>query len=381
MTTPAKILIVDDNEKNRAVLNDFVVVLGHTPFLAENGLSALAQMRKEALDLILLDILMPEMDGYEVLENMKGDSNLRHLPVIMISDVDEMESVVQCIEKGADDYLIKPFNPTLLKARIGASLEKKRFRDQEQKFHEDLAASYEALRRAEHARDALSHMIVHDLNNPLSSVLGFAELLLRNATESTGYKNSDIKSLRHISDSSKEMSSLIQDILDVSKLEADEMPVSPEPVNAARLLTDISERFTPRAGQMRVRLSFVSESDDVMLQADRELLSRVLQNLLANALKRTGEGTNVTLSARREGNRVILAVKDDGPGIPAEYRDKVFDKFFQLESRKKGKMYGVGLVLAFCKMAVEAQGGTIWVESVEGKGATFKVSLKAVDKK
>ena len=381
MRDPAKILIVDDNERNRAVLNDLVVTLGHTPMLADNGLSALARMRKEAPDLTLLDIMMSEMDGYEVLDHMKGDSNLRHLPVIVISAVDEMESVVRCIEKGADDYLVKPFNRILLEARISACLEKKRLRDQEQKLHADLATSYEALRKAEQARDALSHMIVHDLNNPLTSVLGFAELLLRHATERTGYKNSDVKHLRHIHDSSKEMSSLIQGILDVSKLETGEMSVSPEPLNAAQLLRDLSERFAVRAEQIGVRLSFVSESDDIMLQADRELLSRVLQNLLANALKHTGEGTNVTLSAKRDGNRVVLAVKDDGPGIPPEYRDKIFDKFFQVESRKKGKMYGVGLGLAFCKMAVDAQGGRIWVESIEGKGATFKLSLKAANKK
>ena len=132
----AKVLIVDDNEKNGALLNDLVLALGHAPVLAESGLSALLQMRKQPPDLVLLDILMPEMDGYEVLERMKGDSNLRHVPVIMVSALDEVESVVRCIEKGADDYLVLPFNPTLLKARISACLEKKRFRDQEGLYRE-----------------------------------------------------------------------------------------------------------------------------------------------------------------------------------------------------------------------------------------------------
>ncbi len=130
----ATILVVDDNELNRDVLHALIMDLGHVPLLAENGLSALAQMEKQPPDLILLDILMPEMDGYKVLNHMKNDGFLRNVPVIMISAVNDMKSVVQCIEMGADDYLFKPFDPTLLEARIGACLEKKHFRDQKDNY-------------------------------------------------------------------------------------------------------------------------------------------------------------------------------------------------------------------------------------------------------
>ena len=134
MKTPSNILIVDDIEKNRNLLSDMILTLGHTPVLAENGLSALTQTKEQPPDLILLDILMPEMDGYEVLNRIKSSITLRSIPVIMITAVDDMKNAVQCIEKGADDYLIKPFNPTLLKARIGACLEKKQLRDQEENY-------------------------------------------------------------------------------------------------------------------------------------------------------------------------------------------------------------------------------------------------------
>lgn len=134
----ANILIVDDNERNLNVLNKMMQALGHTPILAENGVTALAHVKKQHPDIVLLDILMPKMDGYEVLNRIKENSSLRHIPVIMISAIDEMESVVRCIEKGADDYLVKPFNPTLLKARIGACLEKKQLRDQEEKYRQQI---------------------------------------------------------------------------------------------------------------------------------------------------------------------------------------------------------------------------------------------------
>ena len=130
----ASILIVDDNEVNRNLLNDMILALGHKPVLVENGLSALAHMKRELPDLVLLDILMPEMDGYEVLDRIKNDSAMKYLPIIMISAVDQMDSIVRCVEKGADDYIVKPYDATLLRARIEASLEKKRLRDAEEAY-------------------------------------------------------------------------------------------------------------------------------------------------------------------------------------------------------------------------------------------------------
>ncbi|MFQ5432860.1 MAG: HD domain-containing phosphohydrolase [Nitrospinota bacterium] len=147
MVDSASILIVDDIEVNRTILKDIIIALGHTPILAENGLSALAQMKKRLPDLVLLDILMPEMDGHEVMSRMKGDAALRNIPIIIISAVDQTESVVSCIEKGADDYMIKPFNGTFLKARIGASLEKKRLRDSEEKYRLQIEDSNQNLEK------------------------------------------------------------------------------------------------------------------------------------------------------------------------------------------------------------------------------------------
>ncbi len=128
------VLIVDDNEMNRDMLSRRLEKQGHTIAAAENGRRALDLLRAEPFDLVLLDVMMPEMNGYQTLEAIKSDSLLRHVPVIMISAVDEVESVVRCIEMGAEDYLPKPFNPVLLRARIGAVLEKKRLRDQEQAY-------------------------------------------------------------------------------------------------------------------------------------------------------------------------------------------------------------------------------------------------------
>ena len=141
------VLVVDDNQVNRDLLARRVKRQGHVVSAAADGFQALEMMRSEPFDLVLLDIMMPQMNGYQVLENLKADPALRHIPVIMISAVDDIESVVRCIELGAEDYLPKPFNPILLKARINACLEKKRFRDQEQAYLQQLAEEQEKSER------------------------------------------------------------------------------------------------------------------------------------------------------------------------------------------------------------------------------------------
>lgn len=147
MTDQGLVLVVDDNEMNRDLLSRRLQRQGYTVVMAEHGQQALEVLRTDSFDLVLLDVMMPGMNGYQVLEHLKADAWLRHIPVIMISALDDLDSVVRCIEMGAEDYLFKPFNPTLLKARIGACLEKKRFRDQEQAFLQQIQAEQEKVER------------------------------------------------------------------------------------------------------------------------------------------------------------------------------------------------------------------------------------------
>lgn len=144
---PANVLVVDDNEVNRDLLSRRLQRQGHLITMAEDGIQALEMMRSKTIDLVLLDIMMPKMNGYEVLEQAKSDPDLRHIPIIMISAVDDIDSVVKCIELGAEDYLSKPFNPVLLKARTAACLEKKRLRDQEKAYLAQLEAEREKSER------------------------------------------------------------------------------------------------------------------------------------------------------------------------------------------------------------------------------------------
>ncbi len=165
---PGTILVVDDNRLNRMKLEFSLQQQGHKVDLAENGLQAIEKMRSQAFDLVLLDILMPEMDGYQVLDAMKQEPALRSLPVIVISALDELESIVRCIEMGAEDYLPKPFNPVLLSARIDACLEKKRLRDQEQAY----------LATLQEERDKAEHLLLNILPQPVAEKLKRGELVI-----------------------------------------------------------------------------------------------------------------------------------------------------------------------------------------------------------
>jgi CheY-like chemotaxis protein len=174
-----RILVVDDNLENRDLLERRLTRQGYQVTSAGDGIHALELVRAQQFDLLLLDLMMPQLNGYQVLEIMKADTDLRHLPVIMISALDEIESVARCVEIGAEDYLTKPFNPILLQARIDACLEKKRLRDAEVALREEVESNYEQLRHMESLRDSLTGMIVHDLRTPLTSFMGGIKLIGR----------------------------------------------------------------------------------------------------------------------------------------------------------------------------------------------------------
>ena len=377
MEKPARILIVDDNEINRDTLEGLCESLGHTSILAESGSEALHLIRFHPQpDLVLLDILMPEMNGYEVLQQIKTDTTLRSIPVIMISVVDEMETIVQCIGAGADDYLIKPFNAILLKARINACLTRKRFDDQEKKFNMWLAESYQKLQKAEESRDTLFHMIVHDLNNPLSAITGHTDLLLTAAPEEQPSKKFQ-NSIGVIRKATLQMTSLVKQILDVSCLEQGKMPMQTTQLNIAALGRKICSQFLDDVEKRNGSITCTSSLDMISCETDKGLVSRILQNLIANAIKHSQheQSPEIILSVQQKEANVALTVSDNGPGIAPEQQEKIFTKFYQIYSGSERKVKGLGLGLAFCKMAVEAMGGSIGVESEEGKGARFIVEL------
>jgi len=368
---PGLLLVVDDDPANRDVLSRRLKRQGHDVRTASSGAEALQLVREAAFDLVLLDIMMPDMDGYEVLRHLKADVRLQHIPVIMISALSEVQSVVRCIEAGAEDYLAKPFDPTLLKARIGASLEKKRGRDRESVLFEQLQDNYKRLQEVEKLRDDMRNMIVHDLRTPLTAMIVGVEMLEKN-----GALNASQQQLMTIaSGGGRTLLGMINDLLDVEKMESGATQLQYEELSASKLVADAVAQVASLAADGETKLVTEVALDLPPFAGDAGKLTRTLVNLIANAIKFTRVGT-VTISATRDdADSVRFAVRDTGAGIPSEAFGRIFEKFGQLDAKSR---VGTGLGLAFCKLAVEAHGGRIEVESTMGSGSTFSFTVPIV---
>jgi signal transduction histidine kinase len=371
VTGPGLLLVVDDDAANRDVLSRRLKRQGHRVTTASKGSDALLLMREAAFDLVLLDIMMPEMDGYQVLGHIKGDALLRHIPVIMISALHEVQSVVRCIEAGAEDYLTKPFDPTLLKARIGASLEKKRGRDRETVLFEQLQKNYKRLQELEKLRDDMRNMIVHDLRTPLTAIMVGVGML-----ETHGELNESQRELMAIAaGGGKTLLGMINDLLDVEKMESGATQLQYAQLSAAAMVAGAVEQIASLAKEGRTTLVSEIVPGLPSFPGDEKKIGRTLVNLIANAIKFTPAGTVTIAASRDESENIRFSIRDTGSGIPSEAFGRIFEKFTQLDAHNT---IGTGLGLAFCKLAVEAHGGRVEVESAPGAGSTFSFTIPLV---
>ncbi|MER3495640.1 MAG: hypothetical protein C4320_01745 [Armatimonadota bacterium] len=367
------ILVVDDNYENRDLLARRLRNQQYNVVTAEDGRQAMESLHTQAFDLLLLDIMIPEIDGYEVLRQIKADETLRHVSVIMISALDELDSVVRCIEMGADDYLPKPFEPALLKARIGACLEKKRAHDREAILFGQLEQNVRRLQELETLRNSLTHMIIHDLRTPLTSVISGMQMV-----QVVGELNSDQQEMLEIAlAGGSKLLNMINGLLDVDKMESGSMQLDYSLLNADALVTSAVDQVVQLAKNKGLTLVKKIAADLPAFEGDEDILRRTLVNLIGNAIKFTPAGGTVTVAADRNGDSpsLLFSVCDTGDGIPADAFDRIFEKFGQVTSRQSGAPASTGLGLTFSKLAVEAHRGKIGVESLPGEGSTFSFTI------
>jgi len=364
---PPSILLVDDTPANLQLLSEMLKGRGYRARAAVSGRLALQAIRSDPPDLILLDISMPGMDGYEVCAELKADEKLKDIPVIFLSAHIETMDKIKAFSAGGVDYITKPFQFKEVEARVATHLELRRQKAQ-------LQENYDKLRGLEKLRDGLVHMIIHDLRSPLAGIYGFLELIREKARNTL---SPDL--LRFISDalgSAKQMARIIGDVLDTSKLEEGKLKLELTDCDLGGIMKEAISGLTPLlAGR---ELLFTPPEALLKVPADRELISRVIQNLVANAIKFTPkDGGVIRLDIAASGGLVRVSVQDNGPGIAAEYRQKIFEKFAQVELPAGRQQNSTGLGLTFCKLAVEAHGGHIGVDGEEGKGSTFWFELPA----
>lgn len=361
---PANLLVVDDVAENLRLLSGILKDSGHHIRPVTNGALALQAARHQPPDLVLLDIKMPGMDGFEVCRQLKAEENLRDIPVIFISALQDTEDKLRAFQAGGVDYVTKPFQIEEVQARVQTHLQLRRQRIQ-------LQENFQQLQSLERMRDSLTHMIVHDMRTPLMSIGGYLELL---QTFEVGGLSS--VGLEYVAKSRVNVTRLVQmanEMLTVSRLEAGALPLNRTPLDLAALLRESAAAVNLIGNPERIRLDLSVPTPAVL--ADRELLSRVLQNLLNNALKFSPAGSPVNVMLRPIQRALLVQVADRGPGIPPGCEKTIFQKFGQLD--RASQRSGTGLGLAFCKLVVEAHGGQIGVAPVAApdSGSCFWFSL------
>ncbi len=364
--SPGVILVVDDNEMNRDVISRQIKRQGHEVMTASSGMQALEMLKAQPFDLILLDIMMPGMNGYEVLERLRADEALRRIPVVVVSAVDDLDSVVRCVELGAEDYLFKPINRTLLRARVDTCLEKRSLQEKEVGY----------LKEINRLKDEFLRMVSHDLKNPLFVIIGYLHIL-----ETGDYlTNEEGKEfLSEIGRSAARMQTLIEDLLDLNKIESG-LAIKLEPVPMNSFLQLRLSEFTLLAQEKQIELVF-DPGPETELFLDPNRMAQVLANLISNAIKYTPSGGSVELSTVVESDHMVITIADTGFGIPEDAISHLFEKFYRVNRAEHMRSEGTGLGLAIVQAIVEQHQGTIRVESQLGVGSVFTVSLPRMAQK
>jgi two-component system, sensor histidine kinase and response regulator len=360
------VLVVDDEADNRVLLRDLLEAHGHQIMEAADGEQALVEARSNASDVILLDVMLPKLDGFEVCRRLKADARTAPIPILLITALTDRQDRLTGIKAGANDFLTKPIDAQDVVLRVSNALYTKRLYDQ-------LADNYQRLRQLEVLRDDLTHMIVHDLRTPLTSVITGMQTV-----EMSGELNElQQQCLRLALAGGQTLLGMINDVLHVSKMEDGSLRLEYQDVTPADLVEDAMAEIQALAGAKGISLIRNFPADAGAFCGDAEKLRRTLVNLLGNAIRFTPQGGSITVSIELEAaeRKVTFKVRDTGPGIPADAHDRVFEKFGQVQSEGSSQKLSTGLGLTFCKLAVEAHGGQIWVESELGRGSTFSFSI------
>ncbi|CAC5339984.1 MULTISPECIES: response regulator [Planktothrix] len=368
------ILIVDDTPDNLRLLSKTLSEQGYEVQCAINGKLALMAVKHEPPDLILLDIKMPEMDGYEVCERLKMQEETAAIPVIFLSALDDVFDKVKAFTVGGVDYITKPFQVEEVFARIENQLTICRLQRQLQDQNFKLEQLNQELQRSNRELEEFAYVVSHDLQQPLQTITGFAELLLALKSEINLEQEAE-EYVSPILEEGIRMQELIQNLLEYSRVGTKKRNFEP---------TDCQEILRKSLGHLH---SAIEESRAIItsetlptLRGDRIQLGQLFQNLIGNGIKyqRPNIQPKIVISVQEKPEEWLFRVEDNGIGIKPENFDRIFQVFQRLHTHQDYPGSGVGL--AICKKIVERHQGKIWLESESGIGTTFNFTLPKSDK-
>jgi len=362
----ANILVVDDQETNVLLLERMLSGAGYTCVASTTDPHAVCALhRKNRYDLILLDLLMPVMDGFQVMEGLKAIEKDSYLPVLVITA--QPGHKLRALQAGAKDFISKPIELAEVQARVHNMLEVRLLHTEATHNGKLLAETIERLKKVERLKDGFLSTVSHELRTPLTSIRGALGLMASGAAGALSDEGVEVVAIAERN--AVRLSTLINDILDIERLETGTVELQFAQVSVESILRRATESL-PAFGQTH---GITVEAPEVssMIWADADRIVQVLVNLLSNAVKFSPSGGVVTIGVELRENWVEFRVTDRGRGVPAAHRQMIFERFRQVETSDAREKGGAGLGLAICKSIIEQHGGTIGVESEEGNGSTF----------
>jgi len=343
-----RILVVDDEPANRALLHAILADHQTTVLEAGSGTEALELAARTAPDLALVDVVIPDLDGFETTRRLKEDAGDIFLPVILLTGLADRESRLRGFEVGADEFLTKPVDRLELGMRVHNLLE---LRQKEMRLRDRNINLLELI----HFRDEMSSLLVHDLKNPATVVRMCIEALRR---DREAYLPPAQEALEDAQNANERIIRIVENMLDLVRLESQRLVLHRSPTRPADLLKAVADGRGAIARSRTVRVDLEADRD-LQVSADVDLLTRVIENVLDNSLRHVPAGGRILMKAEARGDLATIAIGNDGPPVPHELREAIFDKFTRGEG---GTRNNLGFGLYFCRLAVEAHGGRIWVD-------------------
>ncbi|WP_297327897.1 response regulator [uncultured Bacteroides sp.] len=361
-----KILIVDDVLSNVLLLKVLLTNENFTIATANNGQQALEQVDKESPDLILLDVMMPDMSGFEVAQRLKENPNTAEIPIIFLTALNSTTDIVQGFQVGANDFISKPFNKEELIIRVSHQVSlvaAKRL----------ILSKTEELERTIAARDKLYSVIAHDLRSPMGSIKMVLNMLILNLPiEKIGHEMYDL--LTQANQTTEDVFALLDNLLKWTKSQIGKMNVVFQDVNLVEVVDSVIEIFKMVASVKKVAIR-VETPKQMFVYADIDMLKTVIRNLLSNALKFSHEGSEIILRIEQTDDKVVVSVQDYGCGISEEGQQKLLHADTHFSTYGTNNEEGSGLGLLLCQDFVLKNNGKLWFTSQEGEGTTFSFSL------
>ncbi len=358
--TPPVILVVDDQEPNVQLVCGFLLDEAYEVVPASSGPQALERIASQLPDLILMDVLMPGMDGFALCERVRHIPGCAAIPVIFLSAADESEFIVRALESGGVDYITKPFRKAELIARVRTHLALKTSRDNLSKLLGE--------------KDELMAVLAHDLKNPLTAISLGVQTLQSKTDPDPAFLS---RVTGQIEATVNRMRESIESLLSQKAAERAEFPLTYQPINLQAAIRDAAAALRNAATAKRITMAIELPNTPIIVQADAQALRHILDNLFSNALKFSPLGSIIEITAHEEADRMpAVVVADQGPGLTDEDHVGLFQKYSRLSARPTGGESSTGLGLAIVKMLTERMGGTIQGENrPDGPGALFTLCL------